>query len=62
MRNKDALVVISFGTSHMDTRKKTIEACENTIKKRFPEMDFYRAWTSKMIIKKLKKRDNEEIM
>ncbi|MEG0250442.1 MAG: cobalt-factor II C(20)-methyltransferase [Peptostreptococcus sp.] len=62
MNNKDALVVISFGTSHMDTRKKTIEACENTIRKKFPGMDFYRAWTSRMIIKKLKKRDNEEIM
>lgn len=59
---KKALVVISFGTSHMDTRKKTIEACEKKIKNEFPEMDFYRAWTSRMIIKKLIKRDNEHIM
>lgn len=62
MENKKALVVISFGTSHMDTRKKTIEVCEENIKNEFPEIDFYRAWTSKMIIKKLKKRDNEYIM
>ena len=60
--SKKALVVISFGTSHMDTRKKTIEACEEKIRGEFPEMDFFRAWTSRMIIKKLKKRDNEHIM
>lgn len=62
MDKKKALVVISFGTSHMGTRKKTIESCEKLLKKEFQDMDFYRAWTSKMIIKKLKKRDNEYIM
>lgn len=59
---KKALVVISFGTSHLDTRKKTIEACENVIKEKFKEMDFFRAWTSRMIISKLKKRYNEHIL
>ncbi len=62
MKREKALVVISFGTSHMDTRKKTIEACEKKLREEFKDMDFYRAWTSKMIIKKLKKRDKEEIM
>lgn len=62
MKKRKALVVISFGTSHIDTRKKTIEACENMLKEEFAHMDFYRAWTSKMIIRKLKKRDNEDIM
>lgn len=59
---KKALVVVSFGTSHMDTRKKTIEECEKKLKLKFNDMDFYRAWTSRMIIKKLKKRDGEHIM
>ena len=62
MKNKKALLVISFGTSHMDTRQKAIEACEKKLRDRFPDFDFYRSWTSKMIIKKLKNRDNEEIL
>lgn len=60
--NEKALLVISFGTSHMDTRKKTIEVCERKLMDAFPEYDFFRAWTSKMIIKKLKYRDKEEIL
>ena len=62
MKNKKALLVISFGTTHMDTRQKTIEACEKKLRDRFTDFDFYRSWTSKMIIKKLKNRDNEEIL
>ena len=62
MNNKKAMLVISFGTSHMDTRQKTIEACEKKLRDRFPDFDFYRSWTSKMIRKKLKNRDNEEIL
>lgn len=55
---KKAILVVSFGTSYHDTRKKTIEACENKIKESFEGYDFYRAFTSGMIINKLKKRDN----
>lgn len=58
---KKAVVVISFGTSYNDTRKKTIDRCEDIIKKEFEGVDFFRAWTSKMIIRKIKKRDNEYI-
>lgn len=57
-----ALVVISFGTSYLDTRKKTIEACENKLRENFAGYDFYRAWTSGMIIEKMKSRDGENIM
>ena len=62
IKEKKALLVISFGTSYMDTRKKTIEACEKKLRDKFVDYDFYRSWTSKMIIKKLKKRDGEEIL
>ena len=61
-KKKRALVVVSFGTSYLETRKKTIEACEKKLINTFQEFDFYRAWTSRMIIKKLKNRDNEHIM
>lgn len=56
-----AILVVSFGTSYEDTRIKTIDAIENDIAKEFPEYKIYRAFTSKMIIKKLKKRDNLHI-
>lgn len=58
---KKAILVVSFGTSYHETRKKTIEACENKIKESFEGYDFYRAFTSGMIINKLRKRDNMEI-
>ena len=52
-----ALLVVSFGTSYHETYHKTIEAIENDLKAAFPEADFFHAYTSKMIIGKLKKRD-----
>lgn len=58
---KKAILVVSFGTSYHETRKKTIEACENKIKESLEDYDFYRAFTSGMIINKLRKRDNIEI-
>ncbi len=56
--NSKAILVVSFGTSYEDTRKVTIDAIEQTIGEAFPDYSVYRAWTSKMIISKLKKRDN----
>ncbi|MEG1311101.1 MAG: sirohydrochlorin cobaltochelatase [Romboutsia sp.] len=58
---KKAVLVVSFGTSYKETREKTIEACENKIKQGLLGYDFYRAFTSNMIIKKLKNRDGIEI-
>lgn len=54
---KKAILAVSFGTSHDDTRKKTIDAIENDFREAFPDYPLYRAWTSKMIIRKLQKRD-----
>lgn len=58
---KKALLVVSFGTSHPKTRKLTIEATENKIKSEFPDYDFYRAFTSNIIIKVIKKKENKKI-
>lgn len=52
-----AILVVSFGTSHTDTREKNIDRIEQDIQKAFPEYKVYRAWTSKMIARKLKNRD-----
>lgn len=54
---RKAILVVSFGTSYETTRKVTIEAIENDIAAAYPDYRVYRAWTSKMIIAKLKKRD-----
>lgn len=55
---KKGILVVSFGTSYPETRKVTIEAIENRVKDEFAEYEVRRAFTSGMIINKLKKRDN----
>jgi sirohydrochlorin cobaltochelatase len=55
--NKKALLTISFGTSYKDTFEKTIKVIEDDLKSMYPDHDFFRAYTSRMIINKLKKRD-----
>lgn len=58
---KQALLVISFGTSFHDTYHKTIEAIEKDLQQAFPDADFFEAYTSRMIIKKLKQRDGIDV-
>lgn len=58
---KKAVLVVSFGTSHRDTREKTIGAIENLIADALPDQRTYRAWTSGMIIRKLRERDGYEV-
>lgn len=58
---KKAILAVSFGTSHHDTRKVTIDAIEGEMQAAFPDYPLYRAWTSKMIIRKLKERDQIHI-
>ena len=60
-KEKKAILVVSFGTSHNDTRKVTIDAIEQDIQAAFPDYALYRAWTSKMIIKKVNARDHVHI-
>ena len=55
---ENELLVVSFGTSYEETRKVTIDAIEADIAQAFPDHKIYRAWTSKMILAKLAKRDN----
>lgn len=58
---KKAILVVSFGTSYEETRRKTIDAIEHDIQAAFPDYKVYRAFTSKMIIKKLKHNYNIKI-
>lgn len=54
---KKALLVISFGTTYKDTFEKTIQVIEEDLKTAYPDHDFFKAYTSRKIIKKLKVRD-----
>ena len=54
---KKAILVVSFGTSYEQTREKTIGAIEEEFALAFPDYEIRRAFTSGMIIKKLRERD-----
>jgi sirohydrochlorin cobaltochelatase len=61
-RNQDGigekeLLVVSFGTSFNDSRRKTIGAIEDTLENAFPEYSVRRAFTSQIIIDHVYERD-----
>ncbi|MCK4257647.1 MAG: sirohydrochlorin cobaltochelatase [Halanaerobiales bacterium] len=58
---KKGILVVSFGTSYEETRKRCIESIEEKVKETFKEYEVRRAFTSNMIIKKLKERDGLHI-
>lgn len=58
---KNVILVVSFGTSYNDSRDITIGAIENAIAAAFPDYEVRRAFTSQIIIDKLKERDGLEI-
>lgn len=55
---KKAILVVSFGTSHKDTREKTLSVIYEDIAKTFCDYAIYEAWTSNMIRKKVKETEN----
>lgn len=55
------ILVVSFGTSHADTRTRTIDAIQKDIHNACPDLPVYHAWTSRMIIRKLKHTTGEQI-
>ncbi len=54
--DKVAILMVHFGTSHSDTRKKTIDALNLIVKSRYPKTEQREAWTSRMIINIMNKR------
>jgi len=55
---KKAILVVSFGTTYEDARKVTIDIIEEKIKHTFIDYDIRRAFTSHVILRVLKNRDN----
>lgn len=58
---KKVILVVSFGTSYNESRAATIGAVEAAITGAFKDFEVRRAFTSQIIIDKLKSRDNEQI-
>ncbi|NSW91377.1 MAG: sirohydrochlorin cobaltochelatase [Firmicutes bacterium] len=54
---KNAVLVVSFGTSYPDVLKSCIEGTEKLIYEALPDYEPRRAFTSEFIIRKLVKRD-----
>lgn len=55
---KKGILVTSFGTTYEETRKLCIESIENRINEEFEDFLVLRSFTSRVVISKLKKRDN----
>lgn len=53
------LLSVSFGTSYEETRKKTIDVVDEKLAAEFPDRAFYSAWTSGMIVAKIRKERGE---
>lgn len=58
---KKVLLVVSFGTSYNDNRDLSIGGIEKALQTAYPDYEVRRAFTSQIIIDKLKERDNIEI-
>ncbi len=58
---KKVLLAVSFGTSYNDNRELTIGGIEKSLQAAYPDYEVRRAFTSQIIIDKLKSRDNLEI-
>lgn len=54
LADKKAILLVSFGTSYSDTREKTIEQIAQRITVAYPEYEMRQAYTSQMIIDKLR--------
>jgi len=53
---KKAILVVSFGTTYLDTLQLNIAAIEDKIRTHFPDFEVRRAFTSRMVIKRLADR------
>lgn len=50
---KKAILIVSFGTTHADTLEKSIASVERDIQAAFPEVPVFRAFTSRIVRKRL---------
>lgn len=54
---KEGILIVSFGTTYLESREKNIEGVVRAVKGAYHEAAVYQAYTSGIIRKKLKERD-----
>lgn len=59
--DKAALLMVHFGTTHDDTRALTIDAINAKAREAFPDLEMREAFTSRIIIRRLKARGVEKL-
>lgn len=59
--DKAAILMVHFGTTHNDTRELTIDALNEKVKGQFPDTELREAYTSRIIIKRLKERGIDKL-
>lgn len=59
---KKAILVVSFGTSHLDALNSSIKKIEDLVEDTFKEYDVFRSFTSHMIVRKLKEKYDMDIL
>lgn len=57
MKNKNALFMVHFGTTHDDTRELTIDRMNEKFSENFKDYDLFEAYTSRIVLKKLRDRN-----
>lgn len=62
LKNKDAILVMTFGTTFADTRANTIDAVEAAIQKAHPDIPVFEAYTSHIIIDRVKAKEGIQKM
>lgn len=60
-REKGAVLVVHFGTTYDDTRALTIDAINAKMRETFPDVEVREAWTSRIILRKMKNRGVEKL-
>lgn len=56
-----AILIVSFGTTYRETRDSTIGAIERMAAERFPGWEVRRAFTSRMVIRRIKEKEGIKV-
>lgn len=59
--SKKAVLVVSYGTSYIETREKTIGAVEKAVAAAYPDRELRRAFTARMVIDIVKRKEGIQI-
>ena len=51
-----AIIAVSFGTTHADAEESCIRPVERALAEAYPDWDIHRAWTSRIIARRLAAR------